>query len=489
MLFNSLQFLIYFPIVILVYFIIPHKLRWAWLLLASYYFYMCWNPKYALLMLFSTIITYLSGILIHRFRDSTNVKKVWVALSFTINLSILFMFKYYNFLVGSIIEGLDKLDIFIEMPAFNYLLPVGISFYTFQALSYTMDIYRGDMKCIKHFGKYALFVSFFPQLVAGPIERTTELYPQFSEKHSFDFNRAKQGLLLMLWGFFQKLVIADRVAILVNTVYNSPGNYKGVSIIVATIAFAFQIYCDFSSYSDIARGAAQVMGFRLRLNFRQPYFAKSIAEFWRRWHISLSTWFKDYLYFPLGGNRKGTMAKYRNIMIVFITSGLWHGANWTFFIWGLLHGFYQVVGGITKPMRDKILSTLHIKRSNIISKFIMMAITFALVNFGWIFFRANHLGDVGTLITNMFTVTKTSYQLSTIVTLGLDKYDLIVAALSILILIMVSLIRRKSSLRDIIAKRNIVIRWSVYFILLFTVLIFGIYGPGYDASEFIYFQF
>jgi D-alanyl-lipoteichoic acid acyltransferase DltB (MBOAT superfamily) len=440
-------------------------------------------------MALSTFITYLSGLLIEKAGDSKAKKKLWVFLCFAINLAILFTFKYYNFLMSSISLTLGKIDIIIEMPAFNYLLPVGISFYTFQALSYTMDVYRGDVKTERNLGKYALFVSFFPQLVAGPIERSKDLLDQFNERHYMEYNRIKRGLLLMLWGFFQKLVIADRVAILVNTVYNHPNENKGITIMIATVLFAVQIYCDFSSYSDIARGAAEVMGFRLMQNFKRPYFSKSIAEFWRRWHISLSTWFKDYLYIPLGGNRKGKLKQYRNIMIVFITSGLWHGANWTFVIWGALHGIYQIIGSITKPARDKIIRFLHINRNNKIHKLFMVLFTFALVNFGWIFFRANSLADAKKLIANMFIIDFSTLNISTLIKLGLDKYDIIVAMIAILILFIVSLIRRNNSFRDKLNKQNIIVRWSIYLVAIFAILIFGIYGPGYDASQFIYFQF
>ncbi|MGL6168515.1 MAG: MBOAT family O-acyltransferase, partial [Fusobacteriaceae bacterium] len=347
MLFNSLQFLIYFPIVVLLYFLLPFKFRWIWLLIASYFFYMNWNPKYAILMGTSTLVTYLSGILIEKSNSileenqRNKMRKLWVFLSFGINLSILFFFKYFNFLGTNITYILSKIHIGVKIPNFDMLLPVGISFYTFQALSYTMDVYRGDVKAQKNLGKYALFVSFFPQLVAGPIERSTHLLAQIDKEYNFEYERVKNGLLLMLWGLFKKIVIADRLAVLVNTVYNNPTNYEGFVLIIASVFFAFQIYCDFSSYSDIAIGAANVMGYDLMKNFNRPYFSKSIGEFWRRWHISLGTWFRDYLYFPLGGSKVSKSKRYRNIMVVFLVSGLWHGASWNFIVWGGLHGIYQ----------------------------------------------------------------------------------------------------------------------------------------------------
>lgn len=343
MLFNSYDFLIFFPIVTLIYFLIPHKVRCIWLLITSYYFYMCWNAKYALILLLSTTVTYISGLLIenaNKIQDEkkgTKLKKTFVVLSFVINLSILFLFKYFDFAVDNINRVLSYLNIQILEPSFDIVLPVGISFYIFQALSYTVDVYRKDVKAEKNFLKYALFVSFFPQLVAGPIERSKNLIKQIHERHYFNAQRVKDGLLLMIWGGFQKIVIADRVAIVVDTVFNNFPEYGGMYIVVASILFAVQIYCDFAGYSTIAIGAAKVMGFALMENFNAPYFSTSVSEFWRRWHISLSSWFKDYLYIPLGGNRKGKLRKYINLMIVFIVSGLWHGAEWSFVIWGALN--------------------------------------------------------------------------------------------------------------------------------------------------------
>ena len=289
----------------------------------------------------------------------------------------------------------------MRVPNFDVLLPVGISFYTFQALSYTMDVYRGDIKAQKHLGKYALFVSFFPQLVAGPIERSAHLLPQFDEEFKFDYTRVKDGLLLMLWGLFKKIVIADRLAIVVNTVYNNPKNFNGFSLVVATIFFAFQIYCDFSSYSDIAIGSAKVMGYDLMKNFNRPYFSKSISEFWRRWHISLGTWFKDYLYFPLGGSRVTKWKKYRNIMIVFLTSGLWHGASGNFVIWGAIHGIYQLIESELKPVGDFIAAKFKINKNTFGHKSFKAITTFILVDFAWIFFRANNVNDAKYIITSI----------------------------------------------------------------------------------------
>lgn len=497
MLFNSIQFLIFFPIVCLVYFAVPKKIKWIWLLLASYYFYMCWNPKYALLMFTSTFITWLSGIFIERFsrieneKKSKRLKNMTVAVSFVSNLSILFMFKYFNFAVDTLNTLLSHFHMSLVTPGFDVILPVGISFYTFQALSYTVDVYRKDTPCEKNLFRYMLFVSFFPQLVAGPIERSKNLLHQLKEYHPFNSENVKSGLLLMLWGFFQKLVIADRAAIAVNTVYNNYTEYGAVELIIATILFALQIYCDFSSYTDIAKGAAQVMGFSLMDNFKRPYFSRSIAEFWRNWHISLSGWFKDYLYIPLGGNRKGKLRKYINIMIVFLASGLWHGANMTFVVWGFLHGLYQVIGGATLPFRKKVLSALSVDTNTHSHRLVQRIITFILVCFGWIFFRANTLSDAMGII-NIMRSGLNPWVLTDggIFKFGFDGTQWLVIGIASLILFGVSCAHYYNfSFRKSILSANIAARWAICFTLLFTVLIFGIYGPGYDASQFIYFQF
>jgi len=390
-LFNSLDFLLFFPVVTLIYFLIPHRVRYLWLLGASYYFYMCWNPKYALLMLTSTAITYASGLLIssadRKGKDAQ--KKLWVGLSFGSNLAILFFFKYFDFLIDNLNQVLKLLGITLIDPGFSFLLPVGISFYTFQALSYTMDVYRKDVAPEKNFLRYALFVSFFPQLVAGPIERSSNLLHQLHERHYFDSKRVASGLLLMLWGFFQKMVIADRAAYFVDMVYNYPyePGRTGFIVVIATVLFAIQIYCDFSGYSDIAIGCARILGIDLMDNFRAPYLAHSIREFWSRWHISLSTWFRDYVYIPLGGNRSGVWKQRRNLLLTFLLSGLWHGANWTFVLWGLLHGGLQVVENLLRGRFPKLGKHTELHGA------LEVLCTFTLVCIGWIFFRANNVQD------------------------------------------------------------------------------------------------
>lgn len=491
MLFNSLEFLIFFPVVTLLYFAIPHKVRYIWLLFASYFFYMCWNPKYALLMGLSTVITYLSGIFIGKYNDRPGIKKLCVALSFTINIAILFFFKYFDFAIANINAVLASVGVELINPAFDVILPVGISFYTFQALGYTVDVYRKDIEPEKNILRYALFVSFFPQLVAGPIERSGNLIKQLRERHYFDTKRAANGLMLMLWGFFEKLVIADRAAYVVDTVYNNYNSYTGLTLVFATVLFAFQIYCDFASYSDIARGAAQVMGFDLMKNFETPYFSKSVGEFWRRWHISLSSWFRDYLYIPLGGNRKGRLRKYFNLTVVFFLSGLWHGASWSYVVWGLLNGFYQIIGDITKGVRNKISEKMGLDREVFSNKLLKVIVTFALINFSWIFFRAGSFMAALTIIKNMFS----EFNLwiltdGTLFSLGLDSADMFVLLMSLMVLFVVSVLKYKGvMIRDTFAKQGLWFRYFIYLAGIFAVLILGIYGPTYDSSQFIYFQF
>ena len=483
MLFNSIQFLFFFPIVILIYFCIPQKLKIYWLLAASYYFYMCWNVKYIVLLLTSTVITYAASLLLE---VGKKYKKLIVAGSFLANLSILALFKYYNFFGDAITALFGNLGIAVSIPEFDVLLPVGISFYIFQALGYTMDVYRGEVKAEKNFVNYALFVSFFPQLVAGPIERTKNLLHQIKEPHYFDEKRVAYGLQLMVWGLFKKLVIADKAAILVDTVYGNYQIYSGWELVIATMLFAVQIYCDFSSYSDIAIGAAQVMGFTLMQNFRQPYFSQSVSEFWRRWHISLSTWFRDYLYIPLGGGRCRPLRHYMNLMIVFLVSGLWHGANWTYVIWGGINGFYQIIENVLKKRFGCKLSSERFG-----GKVFRMFSTFLLINFSWIFFSADNLAAALGIIRRMFSVNNAwLFFDGSLSGMGLDFKDLFVLFISLEVLAGVSILQYCNvHIRECIARQNIVFRYMLYAASIVSIIIFGVYGAAYDATSFIYFQF
>lgn len=482
MLFNSMDFLIFFPIVVLIYFLIPSRFKKIWLLAASYYFYMCWNVKYILLLIFSTLITYSAGLLMEK---TDRHRKLIVAGSFLVNLSILAVFKYYGFFMDTISEIAGHLGFGIQIREFDLLLPVGISFYIFQALGYTMDVYRKEIAPERNVINYALFVSFFPQLVAGPIERSKNLLHQIREEHFFDAERVSYGLQMMLWGFFKKLVIADRAAILVDTVYGSYQIYAGWELIIATMLFAFQIYCDFSSYSDIAIGAASVLGFELMTNFKQPYFSQNVTEFWHRWHISLSTWFRDYLYFPLGGSRCSPIRHYFNLMVVFGVSGLWHGANWTYVIWGSLNGFYQVIEHALKKKSGRI------SKNSAGSRLFRIIATFLLIDFTWIFFRAADIGSAIGIIKRIFSVNNLwIFFDGSLLQMGLDFPDFLVLLISLGLLLFVSILQSKNiPIRKRISKQNIIFRYGLYLVAVYSVLILGIYGASYHATSFIYFQF
>lgn len=492
MLFNSVDFMIFFPAVVLIYLVLPKKIRYLWLLFASYYFYMGWNPKYALLIAVSTIITYGSGILLD---SGFGYKKLVVFFSFFSNLGILFCFKYLDLALNSINTVLAGLGLQMVSKPFDFLLPVGISFYTFQALGYTMDVYRGDIKAEKNIFKYALFVSFFPQLVAGPIERSKNLLVQVQEvplQKLWIYDRITRGLMLMLWGFFQKMVIADRIAILVNQVFNEYYLYQSTALAAAAAGFAIQIYCDFASYSTIAIGAAQVMGFTLMENFDTPYFAGSIKEFWRRWHISLSTWFKDYLYIPLGGNRCSKICRYRNLMITFLVSGLWHGASWSYVIWGGLHGFYQVAGMELAPVKRWFNEKFHVKTESVSCRLGQIGITFLLTDFAWIFFRAGSTKTAFHYIKRLVT-RPDPWALfdGSVYTWGLDRAEFTVLLWALLALLLVDLVKYhyKQRIDVFLSRQCIWFRWLVLYLLLIGVVVYGIYGIDVSAIQFLYFQF
>ncbi len=498
--FNSVHFMLFFPVVIAVYFVIPKKHRYIWLLVCSYYFYMGWNAAYALLIAFSTAVTYFCGIIIENIDDSETQskqkkKKLTMGIGICVNLLILFLFKYFNFTIDSINSVLSLAGSNTFNFEFNILLPVGISFYTFQALGYVIDVYRKEISAERNFLKYALFVSFFPQLVAGPIERSGNLMKQLQNVHEinlWNYERIVRGFFLMMWGFFMKVVIADRAAVVANFAFDNYYALGAYELILGVVFFAVQIYCDFASYSTIAQGASQIMGISLMDNFDTPYFALSIKEFWRRWHISLSTWFRDYLYIPLGGNRKGKVKKYVNLMIVFIVSGFWHGAEWSYVIWGALHGFYQLVGGITAPLKAAVNKKLKVRTQTVSYKFLQMLCTFSLVCFAWIFFRADNVseafGYIARLVThiNPWALTK-----DTIYQLGLATQEMNLLIFAIVILLVVDYMKRKRGIRfeDLTDGQNVWVRPLALLALVVFVLIFGAYGHSFDAQEFIYFQF
>lgn len=490
MLFNSMEFLVFFPIVVVLYYVMPGKIKNFWLLAASYYFYMCWNAKYAVLILFSTIITYWGGICMEK-ASTPGRKKMILASGFLLNLLVLFYFKYSKLAVNLLVLLLQKVHIQLHVPAFDILLPVGISFYTFQALGYMMDVYRGEVYAERDFFQYALFVSFFPQLVAGPIERSKNLLRQLAVPRKFQFGGVWDGFLLMLWGFFLKIVLADRIAVFVDTVYGDYMTYGGWYLVVATMLFAFQIYCDFYGYSVIAMGAAEILGIRLMDNFDAPYFATSVAGFWRRWHISLTSWFKDYLYIPLGGSRRGKLRKYLNKLAVFLVSGLWHGSQISFVAWGGLNGLYQIAGELLQPARDRAVEVLHLNRESIGHKAAKAVGTFLLVDFSWIFFRAPQFREAFAIIRQMVTV-RNPWVLfdDSLYQCGLDGRNFRLMLLCLLVLMFADLCKLKGiQVRGVLMAQDFWFRCCFLVFAVCVILTFGIWGPGYNEASFIYFQF
>lgn len=483
MLFNSVKFVVFFPVVVFLYFAIPHRFRWVLLLAASYYFYMCWKAEYLVLIIISTAIDYFAALAIaHTSRGL--YRKLFLACSLVGNFGLLFAFKYFNFVNDSLRAALNHFNIMYDVPALHVLLPVGISFYTFQTVSYTIDVYLGKQQPERHPGIFALYVSFFPQLVAGPIERSERLLPQFFEKHSWNKALAVDGFQLMLWGFFKKIVIADRLAIYVNEVFNHPGAYHGLPVWLAAYFFSIQIYCDFSGYSDIAVGSAQIMGFRLIENFHQPYFSQNIAEFWRRWHVSLSTWFRDYVFIPLGGSRTTPLRRMRNIMVTFLVSGLWHGANWTFVIWGGLHGLYYVFSQLTQNIRETFVKRTGLVCLPTLHRIVQIIITFHLVTFAYIFFRANGLRDAAVLVQNLAHFGFTKQAVRVIMT----PRDFTAAWVFVIAMLIVEWLwqsQKSGSGRSPFAGTGNRFLWVFYYLVTVCIFIFGKFG----SNPFIYFQF
>ena len=481
MLFNSLSFLVFFPPVVCLYFALPQKAKNAALLAASYVFYMGWNPAYALLLLFCTAVTFAFALLVERGGGSRRARAALLCGIFLI-LAVLFYYKYLNFSLELLGKLLALFHVELKARQFDIVLPVGISFFSFQAIGYLVDVHRREIRAERNFLKYALFVSFFPQLVAGPIERSCTLLRQLGTARRFDFANLKSGLFTAVWGYFLKVVVADRAAILVDFVYANE-SATGIQIALATFFFAFQIYCDFCGYSTIACGCAKILGIELTQNFIAPYFSASFSEFWRRWHISLSSWFRDYLYIPLGGNRKGRLRKNANTLAVMLVSGIWHGAGLTFVLWGLLHGAFQVLDDVTRPARERV--------SRGAGKIAQIALTFAAVCATWLVFRANSLGHALALAQKIVL----HLEPLTIFRNNADKYrleteDLKLLLLSIALIMLVDFARY----RNVSVKRWILSRhWAVQAVALVAlsllVLVFGVWGSGYDAASFIYFQF
>lgn len=488
MLFNSFEFLLFFPIVTLIYFLLPHKFRWLHLLAASCIFYMMFIPVYILILLLTIVIDYIAGIMIENAAGAR--RKAFLVMSIVANVGVLAVFKYYNFFASDINGLLHLSNVSYSVPLLNIILPIGLSFHTFQAMSYTIEVYRGNQRAERHFGIYSLYVMFYPQLVAGPIERPQNLLYQFHEEHTFDYNNAVSGLRQMLWGLVKKIIIADRLAMVTDPIFNHPYGNSGVVLAIGAIFFSFQIFCDFSGYSDIAIGAARVMGFHLMTNFNKPYHSRSISEFWKRWHISLSTWFKDYLYISLGGNRVSVPRMYFNLFFVFLVSGFWHGANWTFIIWGALHGFYLVFALFTRNVRTKINDVAGISKVQWLNNTLDVMITFVLVVFGWIFFRANNVHDAMYIARKLFTVPGELLQVATTGRLAFLKLpgllNIILPCFGlILFLELAHIIQVRYHVEKTFSKLPLPVRWAVYYAGIMCILYLGVF----DKRQFIYFQF
>jgi alginate O-acetyltransferase complex protein AlgI len=468
MLFNSLQFLFFFVIITILYWQLPNRFRWLMLLFASCYFYMAFVPIYILILGFTIVIDYFAGLFLEKIDDKRK-KKVFLIISIVANVGVLAVFKYYNFFNQNFDRLVGQFSFQTPFPNLNILLPIGLSFHTFQAMSYTIEVYRGNQKAEKNFGIYALYVMFYPQLVAGPIERPQNMLLQFHADHKYNYENLKSGLMQMAFGFFKKVVIADRLGSYVDFIYDDPGERSGSSVLIACIFYSFQIYCDFSGYSDIGIGAARTMGYKLMDNFRMPYLSQSINEFWTRWHISLSSWFRDYVYIPMGGNRVSTQRWYMNLMIVFLLSGLWHGAKWTFIIWGALHGSYLIFGlalqkmpGITRTGYSPFFKPFRI------------LLTFTLVTIAWIFFRAPGWGTARLMFSRISSIDLSdSIQVVT-------SYSEIVFSFILIFTLLV-----KEYWYPIIPTKN---SWVFYGMLTSLALLCYLFGV-FSNNQFIYFQF
>jgi len=488
MLFNSLHFLVFFPVVLGLYFGLPARWRGPLLLAASYYFYLSWRPIYGLLLAATTLLDYFSGVRMSRLATPAQ-RRPWLYLSLASNLGTLFVFKYFNFFTEAAVALAGLLHLPLAAPTLALALPVGVSFYTFQSVAYIVDVYQGKLEAEQNLGRFALFVAFWPQLVAGPIERGAQMLPQLRRTYGFDYGRVASGLRLMAWGMFKKVVLADRLAQMVTPIFDHPRQYQGLALLLAVAGFTIQIYTDFSGYTDLARGAARVLGYHLVLNFRQPYFAASVGDFWRRWHMSLSGWFRDYVYIPLGGNRRGPVRRYANLFTVFLLSGLWHGASWTFVAWGALHGLFLVTESLTAPARATLARGLGLAARPRLLHALGIATTLALVAYAWIFFRANSLADAWYISTHLFRGwgALTGHEAALTVARFLLAYppEAAVTAAAGALLLAVDLRQELPALAARWGRPAAPVRWAGYLALLLAIVFLGFF----NSTQFIYFQF
>ena len=488
MLFNSLDFAIFLPLVFIIFWILNGQLKAQnfFLLIVSYIFYGWWDWRFLLLIIFSTIVDYSIGVLLEKEKKKRRRKSLlWTSI--IVNLGLLGFFKYYNFFLDNFISAFSFFGSEINTNSLNIILPVGISFYTFQTLSYTIDIYKDKLKPVNDIVAFSAFVSFFPQLVAGPIERATNLLPQFKIKRKFNYSNAVNGMRQILWGFFKKIVIADTCALYSNLIFNDYTNFSGIALLFGAVLFAFQIYGDFSGYSDIAIGTSRLFGFNLKQNFNFPYFSRDIAEFWRRWHISLSTWFRDYLYIPLGGSKGTISKKIRNVFIIFIVSGFWHGAKWTFIVWGVINALYFIPLLVLKKNRLHTDSVAPNKVFPNAREFIQMAATFVLVTIAWVFFRAENIAIATDYIYLMTTDIFNKIGFVQVLDIFYFKIGYIFPLVFSLFILLEWRGREfKYAIENIFLSKKRRIRFSFYYFLLLTIIYFTING---EEQEFIYFQF
>jgi len=485
MLFNSLEFLVFFAVTTVAYFGLPLRARWFLLLGASCYFYMAFIPIYILILALTIVVDYCAGLLIER---TQGARRKWsLVLSIVANVGVLAIFKYLAFINRNLAAILGLLGLRYPIRDLGIILPIGLSFHTFQAMSYTIEVYYGRQRAERNFILYALYVMFYPQLVAGPIERPQNLLHQFRQRHQFDYARVTDGLKLMLRGFFKKVVVADRLAAIVDNVYQAPRQHHGAALVIATIFFAFQIYADFSGYSDIAIGAAQVLGIGLMTNFRQPYLARDVSEFWGRWHISLSTWFRDYVYIPLGGNRVSRPRWYFNLLVTFLISGLWHGANWTYVIWGGLNGLYLIVGIWTREPQQRLWRALGLQPGSFVEKNVNRLVTFTLICAAWVFFRANDVGDAVYVLRHAGDLTGLFHPSawSDAGMLGAHRSEIVGAAGGLFILLAIDWFCERHEPFEFLRRQPAWRRWALYYAMGLAVVFLGRFGN----QQFIYFQF
>ena len=477
--FNSIEYMLFLPSVVCLYFLMPYKFRPYFLLLASYGFYIYWKAEYAAIIVAITLLGYGAGLLIGN--DSYNSKRNYI---FTISIigiiSFLLVFKYSNFLIGNL-NLLFHHNLNINTPPMQLLLPLGISFYTFQALSYVIDVYKRQREVEKNIVHFALYVTFFPQLFAGPITRSSMLLPQIKTRQGFDYEKFVDGLILIAWGLLKKIVIADRIAMVIEPIFNHPRVFSSTALFISAVFYSYQIYCDFSGYSDIAIGSAKLFGYDLMWNFETPYHSRSLREFWQRWHISLSTWFRDYVYIPLGGNRVTKARRLWNLFATFLLSGLWHGANWTFVVWGMIHGLLLIIGILLANVNKRLAALISLHRVPRLHKCLQIVYTFILVTFAWIFFRSGSIKEAWRYITYMFKNTGGAHYLD----YNIDTTQVLIILVYIIFLEFIQNVQKNEKLRSYLLAKPTAARWSFYVITLLSVILVGKFGD----NKFIYFNF